>query len=82
MKMIHAMLLHQKNARRYAGCVVAEMIRRGCDGPTMRSHQIPKSVFYLVMGGVVERLKTFEAVVSECLEVYRPDFIYSKRHPE
>jgi hypothetical protein len=50
-KLIHAMILNQEAAAKYAARVVAAMIKSGCDPETMRRHGIPNSVFCCVLGG-------------------------------
>lgn len=76
MKMIHALILVDRDARRFAGRCVAEMIKSGCDGETMRAHQIPKSVFYAVLGGQRAYNTTVEAMAEECVGYYRKLCLY------
>ena len=78
MKLIHAMLLNRDAASAFAARVVSEMIKSGCDAPTMRRHEIPTSVFYCVLGGN-HHLTGRDASEMACdmIRTYRPDFLYN-----
>lgn len=78
MKLVHAMILNQNAASAYAARVVSEMIKSGCDAPTMRRHEIPTSVFYCVLGGS-HHLKGREPSEMACdmIRTYRPDYLYN-----
>lgn len=44
------MILQQRQAKRFAGWTVAEMIRLGCSGPVMRAAGVPRTVFHWILG--------------------------------
>lgn len=44
------MIWQQRQARRFAGWTVAEMIRLGCSGPVMRASGVPRTVFHWILG--------------------------------
>jgi hypothetical protein len=77
MKIIEAMILQQKYAKKWAGKVVAEMVKNGADREVMRRHKIPTSVFYCVLGGAYWRRYTVKDCADKMLNMYRHDYLYT-----
>lgn len=81
MKMIHAMILNQRAAKRYAGKTVAEMIRQGCCARVMRMRRIPESVFHWTLGSrVYLAAQTPEASARLLMDEYRADYLGLANH--
>ena len=76
---LRQMLKLQKHAKRFAGRIVAQMIRKGCDAGTMRRHEIPQSVYYWTLGSGAWNCYSPEVAADKCIQVYRPDCITEMR---
>ena len=78
MKLIQAMMIDCDRAKQFAGQVVAAMIRLGCDGPAMRRHEIPTSVYYGVLGGRKhDSDRTPGDVAAEEVTMYRTSCLHN-----
>ena len=76
MRMIEAMMLTQRYAKKWAGQVVGEMIKGGADKSVMRRHGIPQSVFYCVLGGRRWQRQSPAECAQEMINCYRRDYIF------
>lgn len=76
MNALHETILLIKHSDRFAGLVVAEMIKQGAGRNTMRKHEIPQSVAYWVLGSRCWTKMTAEDAAKECIRVYRKDYVF------
>lgn len=81
MTALHYMMAAQKTAKAYAGDVVAQMIREGASGETMRGHEIPQSVYYWVLGSFAWMEMDAKTAAARCLHQYRNDYLYADTKP-
>ena len=75
MKIIHAMILDQRAAKRFAGRTVKAMIRQGCSGRIMRMRKMPQSVYHWTLGARAHTSRTPDDSATYLIDQYRADFL-------
>lgn len=61
--------------KKFAGLVVAEMIRQGASATTMRENDIPKWVYYNILGGGADYL-TVKMAADKYLKSFAERYLY------
>lgn len=76
MRLICAMILQARHAKKFAGEIVREMIRSGADAELMRSHNIPEIVFHWTLGSRAWVERNPEQCAEHMCKQIRNDFLF------
>lgn len=76
MRLICAMILQSRHAKKFAGEIVREMIRLGADADLMRKHDIPNTVFLWTLGGQAWIERNPKQCAEYCCRQMRYDFLF------
>jgi hypothetical protein len=74
--MLRRLIIDQRNARKFAGQMTAEMIRLGASAEVMRRNNIPTLNFYGAFGGRKWERTTPRLAAIEMMDAYTPRVIF------